>query len=522
MPVTANMTTIPAPIGGLNVYDNYMAMPETDALKLVNFVPAPYGCTVRKGYKKHISNLGDPVNTLVPHAERDGTFKLFAFAGTEMLDVTNAGASASMVSSLTSSEWQHVSVANSAGTHTIMFNGADNPIWYHDGTIKRLTAGNGTDDATWSSVDPANLVQGVVHQRRLWAVERNSTLGWFLAADSFYGVANFYDFGPFFKRGGYLTMLGTWSADVGVGADDHLVAVSSEGEVVVFAGTDATNATKWQLRGVYFVGTPPAGRRFMTNVGGDLLMLTSVGVVSLGTVLMSNTVGATTDTAYSRKVQHLLNTEVSTKKALLGWELHFHPVAALLIINIPSLFTRGEEQLVANYTNQAWTTFSGLPARCWVSVSDRQFFGCVDGCVFEAWVGDRDNADINGIGGTPITAECQQAYSYFKQLGVQKQIGMYKPTFLAAQDPGFKSEIIYDFAVLPELNPSASIAQPTGSVWGTDKWGTGVWSGGVVPYSAWRAAQGIGLTASLHISTASERETVWVGTDYTLNIGGPL
>lgn len=522
MPYRASITTVPAPTGGLNAFDNYMAMEPTDAIKLVNLVPSPYGCTVRKGFKKHSKKLDAPVESLVPHANSDGTTKLFAFAGGAMYDTSLNNTASEELSGLANSSWQYASIANSAGTHTVMFNGADAPIWYHDGNIKRLTSGDGTGDGTWKNVDPENLVQGVVHQRRLWAVERDSTNGWYLAADSFYGEASFFDFGPFFRRGGYLAMLGTWSADVGEGSDDHLVAVSSEGEAAVFAGLDPSDPNSWQLRGVFYVGVPVKGRRFMTNVGGDLLILTVVGVVSMATVLMSNTVAATADTAYSKKVQHLLNKEIISKKTLDGWELHFHSEDNLLFVNIPTLFSGRSNQMVANYINQAWCVYSGMAALCWVSIGGRQFYGSQDGYVYEAGVGNLDNQDHDGDNGTYILSECQQAYNYFGALGAQKQVGMYKPTFLANQRPGFVSDVTYDFKAVVDVEASAVGNSSHGDDWDNSNWDVSRWTGAATAFAEWRSAQGIGNAVTLRIALSTWQDTTWVGTDYTMQIGGPL
>ena len=50
---TAQYTTVASPIGGLNAYDNLAAMPATDAIRMNNIVPTPYGCLVRKGYQEY-------------------------------------------------------------------------------------------------------------------------------------------------------------------------------------------------------------------------------------------------------------------------------------------------------------------------------------------------------------------------------------------------------------------------------------------------------------------------------------
>jgi hypothetical protein len=127
-PRTANINTVPSPTGGLNAYDSLASMPATDAITLINMVPQPYGCTVRKGYQKYATNLPAAVGSLATWNSRNGTSKLFAFAGTGMWDISSSGdytAVAASVSALTNAIWSDVQLANAAGVHTIMVNGAD-------------------------------------------------------------------------------------------------------------------------------------------------------------------------------------------------------------------------------------------------------------------------------------------------------------------------------------------------------------------------------------------------------------
>ena len=138
-------------------------------------------------------------------------------------------------------------------------NGVDSPIWIKpDGTIERLIAGDGTTANTISGIDPVKFIHVYSHQKRIWFVEKESTSGWYLPPNVLYGIAKQFDFGPNWTRGGYLTQIITWTIDDGNGADDHLAAISSEGEVSIYQGTDPDNADTWTLQGVYFAGV--AGR----------------------------------------------------------------------------------------------------------------------------------------------------------------------------------------------------------------------------------------------------------------------
>ena len=525
-PVTANtakITSVASPTGGLNAYANLAAMPSTDAIRIVNMVPNSYGCTTRRGTRLHTSGMTGNVESLASRQGADGTTLFLAVAGAALYDVTTAGAvGAPLLSGLNTSVWQSVQFANAAGTHLVMFSGADNPIWYSNAGLARLTAGDGIATGTWSGIDPAKLCQGVVHQRRLWAVERDSTFAWFLPADSVYGVANSFDFGPFFRRGGYLAALGTWSADLGQGSDDNLVAISSEGEAVVFAGTDVAVSTSWSLRGTYYIGAPPAGRRFLTNIAGDLMLITMAGIVSMATVLTSTKVDVTSDSAYSRKVQYLLSNILQDVGSLAGWEIQYFPEANLLYINIPTVYQGGNGQLVANYINGSWCTFAGMHALTWCRANGRQFYGSTDGRIYEGWVGNRDNMATDGSGGTDIRAACQQAYSDFQMPAAQKQIGIYRPNFLSTQNVQSKTQLAYDYRTTQDMYAAPGAVSLAGSLWSQSYWDMSTWGGEMQAYRSWNGGLGMGTAVSLTLSLTATAEITWVSTDYTYRVGGPL
>uniref|UniRef100_UPI001953D7D1 hypothetical protein n=1 Tax=Klebsiella pneumoniae TaxID=573 RepID=UPI001953D7D1 len=65
---------------------------------------------------------------------------------------------------------------------------------------------------------------------------------------------------------------------------DLTVFVSSEGEVLIFSGTDPAAAATWQLKGRYQIGKP-LGYRSLAKFGGDLAILTQDGLMSLGAVM---------------------------------------------------------------------------------------------------------------------------------------------------------------------------------------------------------------------------------------------
>ena len=216
----------------------------------------------------------------------DGSVTLFAVDQTQVMDVTTAGdySAGTALCASTNPWWQFTNSANPAGTHLIAFNGSDDGIWWDGTDLVRLTAGDGIAEGTWKNIDPKLLVQPIAHQHRIWAVEKNSTRAWYLPPEQLFGVAEFFDFGGNFNRGGYLQALVTYTYDSGYGPNDYLAAISSAGEVSLYKGIDPSSAASWELIGVFYVGGTFT-RRCTTKFGGDFAMLTQYGMVTMNSVM---------------------------------------------------------------------------------------------------------------------------------------------------------------------------------------------------------------------------------------------
>lgn len=517
----AEVRTLPSPTGGLNVYDNLATMPAVDAVVLNNLVAQPYGCMVRKGYIQYSTGYPSSVDSIALFAKQDGSYKLYAWSNDSLFDATTSGAvGAALLTGLSNAWWNSITFANAAGVHMLSFNGVDDPIWITTAGVARITAGGGTS-GTWSGVNPNTIVQATVHQRRVWGVQASTTYGWYLPADSVFGVANYFDFGPFFKRGGYLQALTTWTVDSGSGMDDKLVAISSQGEVAVFSGTDVSDSTKWALVGVFYIGTPVAGRRFFTNVAGDVYLLTLTGVVSLATLVTSTQVNLSSDNAYSKKIQYLISDLTADLGDLDGWQIEYFPAINLMFVNIPTVYYGGAGQVVNNYINGTWSTLQGMDAACWAKVDGSPYFGGNDGVLYKAWTGHKDGVLVDGSGGTNILSRAQTSYNYFDRAGLQKQIGMYRPNFLGTRVGAVGSRVLTDFETRTTLYPSGVLAAPgAASLWDVALWDDGIWSGGTVVQRQWQQATGMGVALSLELALSTDCEFTWVSTDMTLRAGG--
>jgi len=523
------LLTVAAPIGGLNVANSMADMPPTDAITMRNWWPQSYGCTVRKGSQKWTTYLGGSVDTIAKWSSITGAQKIFAFANNNLFDISARGvAGTPILTGLSNTWWQQTQVVNGAGSHLIMVDGIDDGIIYDETGLHRLVVGTTPADYTWVGLDPKDCIEVTSHQSRLWAVKNNTSEAYYLPVSEVWGTFTLYDFGPLFTKGGYLAQLTTWTIDDGNGAEDHLVAVSSQGEAAVFGGTDPSDIATWQLVGVYNVGAPLPGRRAYSKVSGDLVFLTQRGLVSTAAMLVSTKVKDSV-TIKTSKIQFLLSEETNLKSNLANWCVDYFPNYNMIMVNIPGANGEGATQLVANdvLETQPWSIFTDWNAICWKLVGTTLLYGDSTGTVYEAWIGHQDFVELDGTGGTYIDSEVQQAYSYLGEAGTQKQIDLYRPNFIMTDKGGIATStaIDYDFIIKdpsPAGNPS-NISTRVFSKWDIALWDADVWSGAsLFTQNTWVQARGLGFVASLSMAARSNTSVTWISTDFSCKHGGLL
>jgi hypothetical protein len=462
------------------------------------------------------------VQTLASWASATGPQKFFAWSGVGMYDISSSGAvGAPIVTALANTIWDTVNLVNSANSFLIALNGVDNGIVYRTAGVARIVAGDGIVPNTWAGIDPAHAVSPVVHQHRLWVVERDSANAWFLPPDAVQGTFLKYDFGPLFSRGGFLQFLTTWTLDDGNGATDHLIAVSSRGEAIVYEGTDPEDDLAWRLTGVYNIGAPVSGRRCYCKVGGDVYILTQQGVVSMSATLTSTKVNETQNKFVTDKIQFLVSELTSSYSALFGWDLKYYPKENMLLSNVPSVTVGGNIQLASNQLINSWTEFLNLDAVCWGTFGSAPFYGDYNGRVLAFWIGSADNVLVDGTGGVAIISSVMQAYNYLGAFATQKQVGMYRPTFVVNAPLTVSSSILYDFDTRDLPAPTAP-SKNYSALWDYGLWGVAIWGGGDNVQKQWFQAEGMGVVASIRMVTQTEAEVLWVATDYSLISGKGL
>ena len=495
----ANVASLPAPVGGWNARDSLANMEATDAVTLENWFPSVSSVNLRGGYTQFATGISGQVETLMTYSSGSSD-KLFAIANGSIYNVTAGGAvGAAVVTGLTNSKWEYVNITTAGGSFLVAVNGVDSALLY-----------NGT---TWSNpsitgVSSADFDNVTLFKNRLWFVQHNSLKAWYLPVNSIGGAAEAFDLTSVAKLGGSITSFGAWTIDAGYGVDDNLVFVTSNGEIIVYRGTDPSSASTWALIGVWQLGAP-VGHRCILKWGGDILILSLDGLLPLAQALQSSRLDPRV--ALSDKIQGAITEVTSTYQNNFGWQILYYAKRNALFINVP-IAVGQQQQFVMNTITKAWCNFTGWNANCWTIYNDEPYFGG-NGFVGLAW-------DDNYIDNTSsITANALQAFNYYGSRGVKKYFTRARPSLFTDGVPSTFVGMNVDFQIA-DTTAALSFAPNPYALWDTARWDTGVWGSGLTITNNWQGITGIGYCGATQLKTSSSGIQVeWASTDVVYQTG---
>ena len=403
------------------------------------------------------------------------------------------------LSGLANGRFQYVNFATSGGQYIVMCNGADD-VYNYDGSTWTTPSITGVTSSTLNNVN--------IHKSRLWFIQNDSLKAWYLPTQSISGAANALDLSAYCPHGGYLVAMGTWTLDAGYGVDDMAVFITSQGDCLVYRGTDPSSATTWALVGVWWIGSP-IGKRCFVKHQGDMLIICEDGLFQLSGALQSSRTNP--KVALTDKIQQQMSNSVSLYRNNFGWQVIPFPEQNMVILNVPTQQGQMQEQYVMNTITGAWCQFQGWDANCWELFNDGLYFGG-DGFVGRAWYTNADN-------GEDIDATCQQAFNYFKRPGQKKRFTMMRPTLFVNGNPDIQGALNVDFNTMP---PTSNITTfpVSGALWDTSLWDSGIWSETLSLSNSWQGVTGIGYSGGVRLDSSTNGiQLQWVATDIVMEPG---
>jgi len=233
-------------------------MPTQDAEILDNWVPDVNSLKPRKGFQQFTTGVGTgAVHTLATYVSSKGTKKFLAAGGTSIYDITS-GTATSLTTDQSPIAWDTVSF----NEQVVFVNGGGKNLVYNGTTITQ---------ATFSLAASAKFFAAHVFKNRVFYVATNELAFYYTALFASTGTITKFPLAGIAERGGHVVAINSWTVDGGSGPDDFLAIFTSEGEVLVYQGTDP--GADFFIIGRFFISRI-IDHRSMTQVYGRLLVVT--------------------------------------------------------------------------------------------------------------------------------------------------------------------------------------------------------------------------------------------------------
>jgi hypothetical protein len=504
------------PIGGLNYRSNFMDFPVTDAYLLDNLIPRTNGLEVRKGWAHWVPELdrfqGEVRSIMVFNGGSEANSRLFCSdSGTGKVwnitipEIPPAEALVPATNSLRAGEWYDTHFTTEAGNYLCIVSAGAGYFTYStaDGWVDRSAL------VTFPVGPPADTTTAKdfdfiwTWKNRIWFLKKDTSIAYYLPLDSIQGAAKKFDFGQQLSLGGPLSFGTNWTYDSGAGIDDSLVLVSQLGELLIYQGTDPSNATTFSLKGLWYIGEVPVGRRGFCQHGGSVLILCTYGLITMEDVIAGRISATDISSGVAGKVNQSLATRISERLNEYYWHITVHPHQALIVLATPIYLNELNtyQEMGMNSITNAWCTFTGMDILCSVIWKGQYLFGTRTGGVKLGFHGGQDGTTILGdVDADDITGRFQNGFDAFQTPNMNKRMLRIKAyglvartglTFLARFQPEYSlGDDIYappvDTRVLP--------------FWDRAIWDEGIWAAGAGSFHQWFGVNGFGKKMSLQFA----------------------
>jgi hypothetical protein len=560
-PQLGTITPLAIPAKGLNARDAFALMPPEYAISLVNALCEPYGLRTRKGYTEWATGMA-PVTavktmmsyypaTAAPAAlasfapasllqrmmvegaapRMPPAGKLFAATYGQIFDVTAGGTgpwtpeAGVGTPAGTDDVWTWLNFQNLAGSFLPACRETGGYAYYDGAAWHTPVAGAGVGQI--NGCDPAKFCYVTEFKKRLWFIEKDSTSAWYLPVSQITGNVTEFNFGEQFRHGGYLVAITSWTVDSGISLDDYLVAVGSQGDVVLYKGVDPDTVGDFQIFGVWHLGPLPIGRRSVLNTGADVHILSQFGVNALSKLLATVDLAQTETSRMSYMISPVIARLMRESNALDGWKIVSVPKEELFLIGVPpDSLELGGDFFGLKLSTGGWSQLKNLPYASFVSIDADCFAGTFDGRVVRAFDGPLDNVLLSDpTSGTPIQCQVTPAYNGmeggFSTGALQKVFKMLRPTFIATATPSVVIHILTDYGV-SKIAVIPTLPDITESKWDEALWDVGKWSGLQDTIKEWIGVHGVGFAGTAQIDYLCGGDTLLASIDFWTETGGVL
>lgn len=531
--------TVAAPIGGDDTVSPGGQIPPERSILSFNLMGCEYGLRSRLGWREWVTGLDGPTRSGLPFfGSTAANNRLFVTTQTGIWDCSSSTASPSQVVTFGTQGSESGFGVSAAftdlnGDHWLLYTDESNGYFTYKestSTWAQITAGSGPNQmqekqsSGLPALDPTKLAFVFPWKNRLWFIEKDTQRGWYLPLNQITGAgadgAQQFYFGSRFIAGGDLRCLASWTFDGGSGIDDRLVAISGGGDVVIYQGTDPSSASTFALVGVWQIGSVPVGRRLTTTNGGDLLIMSSIGILPVSSLSIgSNVLDRSQYSTY--QIANLFNQLQAATSNLRGWMMRIHPQDAALIVLVPVGVGQPSQQLAMSLTTKGWHRYRDLPMGQWAESWDGlMYFGTEDGrvCVNDGYLDSITLDDPNAF--TPIDWSLVTAYSNLGSPLQKRMQGIRVKIMSQGGVVPVNAEGRFDFDISEAAIPQATTVVPGSSTWDTGLWDSAVWSGDYVIQTQSFGAFGMGADMALAVRGKASSRMTLVEMDVVFDVGG--
>ena len=500
----SNPVPVPSPWGGINTREGVASLKPNEARELVNWDPVGQSCRPRKGCLP--SSTGGPtghaVETLAAYQGLSGA-ALIGVSNGSVYDFSGSTASLLSAAGYVQSRFSTECYNN----YLIAVNGVDTP-WNYNGSVVGATGFSGSG-LTLSHLQTVKKVRN-----RLWFTESNSADVWYGGLGSITGTLTKFQLSQV-VGGGTCVAVAAHSQDSGSGPDDYTVFVMSTGEVVMYLGDPSTTFAKVGN----FNMPPPVGTDCTTNVGGELVVLTRMGLVPMSSVvsggLYSGVGGGNIDflaTGNFGKVGPSIKRDVDQYSSNEGWMVRTS--GGQVIINVPRLDGALSYQWVLDAVTGSWTQWQGYNGASFCEYQGSIYFGL--------WTtGDVWRVSGTDDNGEPIAVKARCAFTTDPN-GHQIEATAIRFDMTVNGNLSGAFGIDTDYVPRSITTPYVDIAlstvtTPWGSAWGS------AWSSTNQYRGQWFSTFGRGRSIGPALeATVSAESLEWFGTQLLVHPVGPL
>ncbi len=501
-PRKAAVDSFPAPTGGLVSNRNLSISRgpnDPPAAAVMNDVfPTATGVIVRRGTSRWASvTAAMPVKSMFTYVS-GMVSEMFAANDLGIRNVSTGATPGTFIgpdvlTGKSGGDWNVVQFSTAGGAFLIGVNGVDVAFQY-DGAA--FSAPAITFPAPYAAKTTADLSYVWVYKQRIWFIEKNSLNAWYLPVDQIGGALTLWPMGGIFVLGGTLQWGQAWSLDSGGagGLSEQCVFTTTEGEVAAYQGLSPDVDQGWTKAGLYRIGKPLGPKAFM-RAGGDLVIGTTVGFISLASAsrldyaaLGKNAVSYPIEDDWAQAV---------AERGGDNWRIKVWADGQMALICAPQLEGANPEIFVINVNTGTWCKFRGWDVSSITAFDGKLFFGTSTGTVLRGWSTGADE-------GVPYSWQCLPLFSDLGQPASQKTL---KTARAITRSPyGSKVQVSGHVNFKAKFPATPSIQTETGAnIWDVGVWDVALWGGrdALLTVGDWVSIGGAGHDVSVGVQGSS-------------------